>query len=116
MEVELSLESVSTLQQAREQGLLAKGRGEKASEWPSLLCSSIHRAEGEQQAHCAPKSALTLSTQAVLLGLPSSCLNTSSSSGLYELASGGNRHEHVLLPFSGSLDPRAGPQAQGQGP
>ena len=40
-----SLESVSTLQQATEQGLLAKGGGEKASEWPSLLCSSIHRAE-----------------------------------------------------------------------
>ena len=56
------------------------------------------------------------STPVVLLGLPSSCLTASSSSGLSEGAGGGNRHEHVLLPFSGSLDPRAGPQAQGQEP
>ena len=70
----------------------------------------------EQQAHCAPKSALTVSTRAALLGLPRSCLTTSSSSELSEGTGGGNRHEHVLLPFSGSLDPLAGPQAQGQGP
>ena len=41
--MELRLESVSTLQQPREQGLLEKGRGEKASEWPSPLCPSSLR-------------------------------------------------------------------------
>ena len=49
-------------------------------------------------------------------GVPRSCLTTSSSSKLSEGAGGGNRHKHVLLPYPGSLDPLAGPQAQGQGP
>ena len=72
--------------------------------------------QGEQQAYCAPKSALSLSTRAVLLGLPRSCLTPS---GLYELsecAGGMNRLLHVLLTWPVHVDPLAGPQAQGQGP
>ena len=48
-------------------------------------------------------------------GVPRSCLTTSSLSELSEGAGGRHRHVHVLLPFSGSLDPLVGPQAQGHG-
>ena len=72
--------------------------------------------QGEQQAHCAPKSALPLSTRVVLLGLPRSCLTPSGLDELSECAGGMNRLLHVLLPWPGRVDPLAGQKAQGQGP
>ena len=71
--------------------------------------------QGEQQAHCAPKSALTLCTRAVLLGLQRSCLTPSGLDELSECAGCMNRLLHVLLTSSVRVDPLAGPQAQGQG-
>ena len=68
--------------------------------------------QGEQQAHCVPKSALPLSTRAVLLGLPRSCLTTSGSAELSECEGGMNRLLHVLLKWPGCVDALAGPQAQ----
>ena len=53
--------------------------------------------QGEQQAHCAPKSALPLSTRAVLLGLPRSCLTPSRLDEHPECAGCMNRLLHVLL-------------------
>ena len=72
--------------------------------------------QGEQQAHCAPKSALTLSTRAVLLGLPRICLTPSGLDELSECAGGMNRLLHVLMTWPVRVDPLAGPQAQAQGP
>ena len=72
--------------------------------------------QGEQQAHCAPKTALTLSTRVVLLGLPRSYLTPSGLDELSECAGGMNRLLLVLLPRPGHVDPLAGPQAQGRGP
>ena len=116
MEVELPLESVSTLQQPREQGLLAKGRGEKASESQALFVPAASGQQGEQEAQCYPRSALPLPTLPVLQGLPRTCLKTSGSAELSECAGGMNRLLHVLLTWPGRVDPLAGPQAQGQGP
>ena len=72
--------------------------------------------QGEKQAHCAPKSALPLSTRVVLLGLPRSCRTPSRLDELSECAGGMNRLLHVLLTWPVHVDPLAGPQAQGQGP
>ena len=72
--------------------------------------------QGEQQAHCAPKSAQPLSSRAVLLGLPRRCLTPSRIDELSECAGNMNRLLHVLLTWSVRVDPLAGPQAQGQGP
>ena len=72
--------------------------------------------QGEQQAHCATKFALTLSTRAVLLGLRRSCLTPSCLDVLSECAGCINRLFHVLLTWPERVDPLAGPQAQGQGP
>ena len=72
--------------------------------------------QGEQQAHCNPKSALPRSTRTVLLGLPRSCLTPSRIDELSECAGNMNRLLHVLLTWPVRVDPLAGPQAQGQGP
>ena len=72
--------------------------------------------QGEQEAHCAPRSALSLPIQAELLGLPRSCLTDSGSAEVSEGAGGRNRCVHVVLSWPGSVDPLAGPQAQGYGP
>ena len=64
--------------------------------------------QGEQQAHCAPKSALTLSTRAVLLGLPRSYLIPSGLDELSESADNMNRLLHVLLTWPVLVDPLAG--------
>ena len=72
--------------------------------------------QGEQQAHCAPKSALPRSTRMVLLGLPRSCLTPSRIDELSECAGNMNRLLHVLLTWPVRIDSLAGPQAQGQGP
>ena len=72
--------------------------------------------QGEQEAHCDPRSALPLPTQAELLGLPGSCLTDSGSAELSEGAGGRNRRVHGVGPWPGSVDPRAGPQARGHGP
>ena len=72
--------------------------------------------QGEQQAHCAPKSALPLSTRTVLLGLPRSSLTPSRIDDLSECAGNMNRLLHVLVTWPVRVDPLAGPQAQGQGP
>ena len=71
---------------------------------------------GEEQVHCAPKLALTLSTRAVLLGLPRTCLKTSGSAELSEVAVSKNRLLHVLLTWPGHVQALAGQKAQGQGP
>ena len=63
-----------------------------------------------------PLSVLPLSTRAVLLGLPSSCLTTSGSAELCEGAGGMNRLLDVLLHWPGYVDTIYGPQAQCQGP
>ena len=63
--------------------------------------------QGEQQAHCAPKSALTLSTRAVLLGLPRSYLTPSGLDELSDCARGMNRLLHVLLTWPLCVDPLA---------
>ena len=70
----------------------------------------------EQQANCAPKSALPRSTRTVLLGLQRSCLTPSRIDELSECAGNMNRLLHVLLTSSVRVDPVAGHQAQGQGP
>ena len=72
--------------------------------------------QGEQKAHCAPKSALPLSSRMVLLGLPRSCLTPSRIDELSESAGNMNRLLHVLLTWPVRVDSLAGPQAQGQGP
>ena len=71
---------------------------------------------GEQQVHCAPKLALTLSIRAVLLGLQRSCLTPSGLDKLSECAGCMNRLLHVLLAWPERVDPLAVPQAQSQGP
>ena len=72
--------------------------------------------QGEQQAHCAPKSALPLSTRAVLLGLPRTCLKTSGSAELSEGAGSMNQLLHMLLTCPGCVHALAGQKAQGQEP
>ena len=72
--------------------------------------------QGEQEAHCAPRSALPLPTQAELLGLRRSCLTDTGSTELTEGAGGRKRRVHLVLPWPGSVETLAGPQAQGQGP
>ena len=69
--------------------------------------------QGEQQAHCAPKSALPLSTRVVLLGLPRTCLKTYGSAELSEGAGSKNRLLHVLLTWPGRVQALAGQKAQG---
>ena len=71
---------------------------------------------GEEQVHCAPKLALTLSTRAVLLGLQRSFLTPSGLDELSECAGCMNRLLHVLLTWPERVDPLAGPQAQSRGP
>ena len=72
--------------------------------------------QGVQEAHCAPRSALPLHTQVVLLWLPRSCLTDYSSTKLSEGAGGRNKRVHVVLPWTWCVDPLAGLQAQGPGP
>ena len=72
--------------------------------------------QGEKEAHCAPKLALPLHTQAVLPREPRSCLTGSGSPNPSEGAGGRNRCVHVILPWPWNLGPLAGPQAKGQGP
>ena len=81
-----------------------------------LFISAPTGQQGKQQAHCAPKSALPLSTRAVLLGLPRGCLTPSPLDEHPECAGGMNRLLHVLLTWPVRVDPLAGPQALGQGP
>ena len=63
-----------------------------------------------------PLNQLSLSSRAVLLGLPRSCLTISGSAEVSECAGGMNRLLHVLLPWPGPVDPLSCPQAQGQVP
>ena len=70
--------------------------------------------QGEQEAHCAPRSALSLNKQAVMLGLPKRCLSDSGPPELSEGAGGRKRPVHVVLPWPGNVEPLDGPQAQGQ--
>ena len=72
--------------------------------------------QGEQQAYCAPKSALPRSTRTVLPGLPRTYLKTSGSAELSEVAGSKNRLLHVLLTWPGRVQALAGQKAQGQGP
>ena len=72
--------------------------------------------QGELQAHCAPKSALTLSTRAVLLGLPRTCLKTSGSAELSQVAGSMNRLFACASDLAGacgppSWSPGSGPRA-----
>ena len=90
-------ETVSTLQQPRGQGPLSELRGKNRGGWQELFVPAPTKQQGEQLVHCAPKLALTLSTRAVLLGLPRSCLTPSYLDELSECAGGMNRLLHVLL-------------------
>ena len=81
-----------------------------------LFVSAPTGQQGKQQAHCAPKSALPLSTRAVLLGLQRSCLTPSRLDEHPESAGCMNRLLHVLLTWPVRVDPLAGQKAQGQGP
>ena len=72
--------------------------------------------QGEQQAHCAPKSALPLSTRTVLLGLPRRSLTAFRLDDLSECAGGMNRLLHMLMTWPVRVDPLAGPHVQAQGP
>ena len=105
--------AVTTLQQPRVQGPLAEEEGRNGVDGQAVFGQASTGQQGQQQAHCAPKSALPLSTWAVLLDLPRSCLTPSRLDKLSECAGGMNRLLHVLLPCPGSVDPLVGPQAQG---
>ena len=72
--------------------------------------------QGEQEALCSPRSALPLPTRAVLLGLPRTCLKTSSLAELSEGAGSMNSLLHVLMTWPGRAYALAGQKAQGQGP
>ena len=72
--------------------------------------------QGEQQAHCNPKSALPRYTRTVLLGLPRSCLTPSRIHELSECAGNMNRLLHVPLTWPVRVHPLAVPLAQGQDP
>ena len=65
--------------------------------------------QGEQQAHCAPKSALSRSTRTVLLGLPRSCLTPSRIDELSECEGNMYRLLHVLLTWPVRVEPLDGP-------
>ena len=82
---------------------------------PELFVPAPTGQQGEQQAHCALKSALPLSTRTVLLGLPRSCLTPSRIDELSECAGNMNRLLLVLLTWPVCVDPLVGPQVQGQG-
>ncbi|RJF56608.1 hypothetical protein D4Z76_09195, partial [Campylobacter coli] len=90
--------------------------GRKGEDSQALFGPAASGQQGEQGAHSAPRSALPLHTQAVLPGLPGNCLRDCGSAELSEGAGGRNRRVHVVLPWPGSVDPLAGPQAQGHGP
>ena len=109
-------EALCTLQQPRGQGSLSDLRGEKRMDGQDLFVPASTGQQGEQQAHCACKLALTFSPRAVLLGLPRSYLTPSGSDELSECAGGMNRLLHVLLTWPVRVDSLGGPQAQGQGP
>ena len=95
---------------------LPEGREEKRGGWSSPLQPSTLRAAGRAQAHIAPKSVLPLSTRAVLLGMPRSCLTPSRLDEHPEGAGCMHRLLHVLLTWPVRVHALAGPQAQGQGP
>ena len=75
--------------------------GSKGADAEALAGPAASGQQGEQEAHCAPRSALPLHTQAVLLGEPRSCLTGSGSHKLSEGAGGRNRCVHVVLPWPG---------------
>ena len=77
-----------------------------------LLGPAASGQQGEQEGLCDPRSALAPSHRG---DQPSSCLTDSGSPELPAGAGGRNRPVHVVLPWPGSVDPRPGPQAQGQG-
>ena len=97
-------------------GLWQREGGSKGADAQALARQAVSAQQGEKEAHCAPRSALPLHTQAVLLGEPRSCLTGSGSHELSEVAGGRNRHVHVVLTWPQSVDPLDGPKAQGQGP
>ena len=109
-------EAVCTLQQPRGQGSLSELRGRNGVDGQDLFVPAPTGQQGEQQAHCAPKSALQLSTRTVLLGLPRRSLAPSRLDELSECAGGMNRLLHVLMTWPVRVDPLAGPRAQAQGP
>ena len=82
----------------------------------ALFVSASTGQQGEQPAHCAPKSALPLSTRVELLGLPRSCLTPSCIDELSERAGNMNRLLHVILTWPVRVDPLPGQKAQGQEP
>ena len=97
-------------------GLWQREGGSKGADAQALARQAASAQQGEKEAHCAPRSALPLHTQAVLLGEPRSCLTGSGSHELSEGTGGWIRCVQVVLPWPWCLGPLAGPQAQGQGP
>ena len=87
--------------------LWQREEGRKQVNGQALFGPAASGQQGEQQAHCAPRSALTLSTRAVLLGLPRSYLTPSGLDELSECARGMNRLLHVLLTWPLCVDPLA---------
>ena len=77
--------------------LWQREEGRNGVDGQDLLGPAASGQQGEQQAHCAPKSDLPLPTWAVLLGLPRSCLTPSRIDELSECAGNMNRLLHVLL-------------------
>ena len=102
--------AVPTLKRPRGQSTLSERRGKLRVDTQALACPAASGQQGEQEAHCAPRSAMPRHTQAVLLGLPRSCLTDSSSNELSEGTGSRNRHVHVVLLWCGhtSLHPGSG--------
>ena len=81
--------AISTLQQPREQGPLAEEEGRNGMDGQAVFGQASTGQQGQQQAHCASKSALALLTLTVQLGLPRCCLTTSGSAEVSEGAGAG---------------------------
>ena len=87
--------------------------GSKLVDAQGLVRPADSSQQGEKEAHCAPRLALPLHTQAVLLGEPRSCLTYSDSPELSESAGGRIRRVHVVLPLPGRVGPLAHPLGSG---
>ena len=60
--------AVSTLQQPRGRDLCQREEGRNRVDGQDHFVPAFTGQQGEQQAHCAPRTALPLATRAVLLG------------------------------------------------
>ena len=74
MEGEVPNGAVSTLQHPANRAFWQREEGRNRVDGQGLFGPAASGQQGEQQAHCAPKSALPLPTRGVLLGLPRTCL------------------------------------------